>query len=216
MYDGHLLGIVASDEVNKTTYIAFRSTVYSHEISDDLAYAQDMVSGNETINMTKNITTAINDTIQIHSGFEGIWQDIKKQVYEGISSSITAGNNGSLCVAGHSLGAAVATISAFHFIYDEQLPPQTHIVTAVFGCPRVGNSEFADYMNQLQHLDLLRIVNSTDVFCDVPLSVMPNFCDISKPYSFTHTHNNSTFTKQMHSLFANHHISLYLKQMQLF
>ncbi|XP_022960402.1 phospholipase A(1) DAD1, chloroplastic-like [Cucurbita moschata] len=72
----------------------------------------------------------------------------------------------SITITGHSLGAAVATLTAYdiNVTFRQQVP----LVTVVsFGGPRVGNKDFQRSLEE-QGTKVLRIVNSGDVVTKVP------------------------------------------------
>lgn len=76
----------------------------------------------------------------------------------------------SLTVTGHSLGAALATLTAYDITmtaaFDRRLPPP--MVTVIsFGGPRVGDRRFREELER-QGTKVLRIVNSDDVITKVP------------------------------------------------
>lgn len=71
----------------------------------------------------------------------------------------------SITITGHSLGAALAILSAYDITTTVKHAPLVTVIS--FGGPRVGNDEFR---RQLEHSGtrILRIVNSDDVITKVP------------------------------------------------
>jgi predicted lipase len=98
--------------------------------------------------------------VRVHSGFLQGYQSIAAQLHDqGLF-------NGRLMIAGHSLGAALATLTTAEFL-------RSGIDVCAcysFGCPRIGNAGFA---KQLADLPLYRIVNGCDVVTGIPLTVGP-------------------------------------------
>ncbi|XP_020238846.1 phospholipase A(1) DAD1, chloroplastic [Cajanus cajan] len=78
-----------------------------------------------------------------------------------------AGEPLSLTVTGHSLGAALATLTAYDIkaTFISRLSMTTTVVS--FGGPRVGNRRFRQQLEK-QGTKVLRIVNSDDVVTKVP------------------------------------------------
>jgi Lipase (class 3) len=98
----------------------------------------------------------------VHQGFQdylsSVWATVSKLV-----SDYRAGHqNQQICITGHSLGAALATL-AFHQLQDG------HASLYTFGCPRVGNQTFCnDLMLASRTQGLYRIVDNEDVVTHIP------------------------------------------------
>ncbi|KAJ1443671.1 Fungal lipase-like domain [Sesbania bispinosa] len=71
----------------------------------------------------------------------------------------------SLTITGHSLGAALATLSAYDITTTFKDAPLVTVIS--FGGPRVGNEKFRSQLEQ-SGTRILRIVNSDDVITKVP------------------------------------------------
>ncbi|KAK7374459.1 hypothetical protein VNO80_07889 [Phaseolus coccineus] len=84
------------------------------------------------------------------------------------------GENLSLTITGHSLGAALATLTAYDIKNSFPRPP--HVTVISFGGPRVGNRSFRRRLEE-QGSKVLRIVNSDDVITKIPGFV---FDDVEK------------------------------------
>ncbi|CAF2150646.1 phospholipase A1-Ibeta2, chloroplastic [Brassica rapa] len=76
-----------------------------------------------------------------------------------------AGEELSISVTGHSLGAAIALLAAGDIA--ERVPNAPPVSVFSFGGPRVGNREFADRLVS-KGVKVLRVVNSQDVVTKVP------------------------------------------------
>ncbi|XP_010449712.1 PREDICTED: phospholipase A1-Ibeta2, chloroplastic-like [Camelina sativa] len=76
-----------------------------------------------------------------------------------------AGEELSISVTGHSLGAAIALLAADDIA--ERVPLAPPVAVFSFGGPRVGNREFADRLDS-KGVKVLRVVNSQDVVTKVP------------------------------------------------
>jgi predicted lipase len=77
-----------------------------------------------------------------------------------------------IILTGHSLGAAVATLSAVDLIKNG-----TSVSLYTFGSPRVGNKEFADYVRSLysklpDKFNSYRFTHYRDVIVHVPYASM--------------------------------------------
>ncbi|WMV49852.1 hypothetical protein MTR67_043237 [Solanum verrucosum] len=86
-----------------------------------------------------------------------------KKIYDGETLSFT--------IAGHSLGAALATLTAYDI---KQFFRDIPLVTVMsFGGPRVGNHSFRYHLDK-QGTKILRIVNSDDLITKIPGFVIDN------------------------------------------
>jgi hypothetical protein len=129
--------------------------------------------------------------------------------YEGMEwmwKELAAMSTNPVVVTGHSLGAARADILCALMV-DERKPP---IHRAVFGEPRPGLQDFADFIkdvpgNGYRNAD----ASGHDIVTDVPLNLTGNLSFIHpKPLvDVTASPTGSFF--ETHSPFAYHHIQLY-------
>ncbi|XP_042490113.1 phospholipase A(1) DAD1, chloroplastic-like [Macadamia integrifolia] len=71
----------------------------------------------------------------------------------------------SLTITGHSLGAALATLTAYDITTNFRQPPLVTVIS--FGAPRVGNRGFRCHVENCGS-KVLRIVNSDDLVTKVP------------------------------------------------
>lgn len=102
------------------------------------------------------------DICQAHT--MSIQETVKQSLEQALHSS---DQEISIHVAGHSLGAALATICALHAsILCEEHHRQCPINLYTFASPRVGNPQFARCCNQ--RLKAFRIANSEDVVPGIP------------------------------------------------
>jgi predicted lipase len=109
---------------------------------------------------------------RVHAGFHlqhlSLWEQIKTHLARDNSFA------SKIFVTGHSLGGALATLFAAELAC---LVPRLSVTCYVFGSPRVGNRSFAEGVQALPNLSMLRINNQYDI---VPWGP---WC------GFTHTHD---------------------------
>lgn len=79
----------------------------------------------------------------LHTGFYTGWQALKQGVTSAVTQVLNEVPSGEVYVVGHSLGAALASLAALQL--DTLLPKGRAHVQGVwlFGCPRVGDPEWA-------------------------------------------------------------------------
>ncbi|PON31490.1 Fungal lipase-like domain containing protein [Parasponia andersonii] len=74
----------------------------------------------------------------------------------------------SVVIAGHSLGASLAVLSAFDFAEHEAVTKDTLVTAFVFGCPQVGNKEFRERVESHRNLKILHTRNTIDFITRYP------------------------------------------------
>jgi hypothetical protein len=139
--------------------------------------------------------------VKVHSGFMDIYAEIRDQVIS------HASNVDEICIAGHSLGGALAQIATCDLA---SLTP-TPISTVVFGCPRVGNEHFASNLLNLENIThFVMVTNTCDLVTDVPLAVQPVLKAPNTPMFYTHPSNTThQFTDNRGTWIENHMIGVY-------
>ncbi|XP_078152357.1 phospholipase A1-II 5-like [Carex rostrata] len=82
----------------------------------------------------------------------------------------------SIVCTGHSLGAALATLSAFDIVESGLAKldgkPDIQVTSIVFGSPQVGNKEFKERLEMHQNLRVLRVKNKPDVIPIYPTGIL--------------------------------------------
>jgi triacylglycerol lipase len=129
-------------------YIAFRG---SESIQDWLANARFLPSERE-------------DGVKIHTGFlaalDEVWADLAEA--EG-----HAGQTEPLVATGHSLGGALAHLSAWRWAKAGRAVHGVY----TFGAPRVGHRDFRSSYDALLGARTLRVINHVDIVTRVPFLI---------------------------------------------
>lgn len=97
---------------------------------------------------------------KFHDGFHDMLLGTREveRIYNKLKLSVTK-----VYITGHSLGGALATI---FYSYCKKCDIDAELVT--FGSPRVGDKEFAEYLNSGNPEKMRRYVNGSDVVCRIP------------------------------------------------
>ena len=93
----------------------------------------------------------------VHSGFAKAWRSIDSQLF-----NLLEGNCLPVFITGHSLGAALATLTAAKM--KESLLFES---CYTFGSPRIGNHSF---IQAIQNMNIYRVINNCDIVSLLPLN----------------------------------------------
>ena len=74
----------------------------------------------------------------------------------------------SIISTGHSLGAVLATLSAFDIVENEIVPSDVSVSAILFASPHVGNKEFNDQIIKHSNLRILSVKNTIDLVPGYP------------------------------------------------
>ena len=130
----------------KSLYVVFRGTSSKKDAQNDASIDK---------------VPFIAEGDKVHIGFLSSWHSVMDVVLKNIAKM---SGYDKIVVCGHSLGAAVATLSAYHI---------SHVVDGVdiecctIGSPRVGNKTFKDNYDG-RKIKTLRIVHNNDVVTHSP------------------------------------------------
>jgi hypothetical protein len=98
----------------------------------------------------------------VHSGFLRYLNEVRPQVTQCVADYRINHPTQNICITGHSLGAALATL-AFTRLND----PASSLIT--FGCPRVGNQAYCDIVAAAARTRACyRAVDNLDIVTHVP------------------------------------------------
>jgi len=106
--------------------------------------------------------------VKIHTGFLNSYKavGIRDEILNVIDDDIKV-----IKICGHSLGAALSILCALDIAHSF---PDRNIEVIVFGCPRVGNREFAKQYNRLVP-KTIRVENGNDIVTKIPLPMINSF-----------------------------------------
>lgn len=172
-----------------TLYMALRGTKTSQEWTYDLQTNQTPLQSS-----WPSITNA---NILVHTGFLAIFNQLKSAMDQVIRDT----NPSQIMIAGHSLGAAVASLAGLAYFSVKPL------VVYAFASPRVGNTGFSETISV--SFPLFRISNQSDLVNDIPLAVMFNLQGNYNPYLYDQAGTNYSFNLNWGSWKNNHLLPVY-------
>lgn len=116
---------------------------------------------------------------KVHGGFLNAWQDAEPFAMTFINAALAEYPAFRLVLAGHSLGAAAATVAA---AYLRKAGQPCDLYT--YGSPRVGNEEFVQYMMATNGSSNFRVTHWDDPVPQVPPTswLMGSYRHISPEY----------------------------------
>lgn len=175
----------------KVVCVAFRGTE-TNKLQDVLADLNAIPSA-LTVNMSsdkyamKPTPEYLDTDIRLHAGFMRAYNSIRESILRVIYDLTGWEEKWTVCITGHSLGGALATICAFECANRRFTPPLTAWQNAKaymgmtnqekklapkvgmmnFGAPRVGNGKFVEVYNETVK-ESLRVINANDLVHFLP------------------------------------------------
>jgi predicted lipase len=138
------------------------------------------------------------DGVMVHQGFFDIFEKLKQRLQDVLDAEST--DNLNVYIGGHSLGAAIATLSSYFFA------DQYNLAAYTFGSPRTGNEALSLSVSY----PLFRITNYADIVTTLPFSVMFNSDIPNEPYLYAPAGTEDGFTLNWGSIKNNHFMNVYI------
>ena len=146
---------------------------------------------------------------KLHQGFYQMFEfDYKRVLDDFVSSSPTLLEKGmTIYLIGQSLGSMQAQLAA---VYLKQLGAKD-IRLFTFSSSRLGNRAMAKRVNE-SCTESFTFLNTEDLFCNLPLAVMPYYRNQKMGLSYYHAGNQIVWlTMNEESMCANHSSKTYIK-----
>jgi hypothetical protein len=146
----------------------------------------------------------------VHSGVLALFQELIPQLNSIFRTA--AGRFDRTVISGHSLGAAIASLTSVHLA--AVVTPNLPIFTYVFGEPRVGNIAYATCIQNLFSSRFWRVNNLDDLIPTLPLPIMPNVAVPTMPFVYEMEGDIVSFRLNWASQTLNHGINIYIAFLQ--
>jgi hypothetical protein len=160
--------VLAQDTTNpEKMYILFRGTLFDYEWKHDFDYVQTPV----TVGARKG---------NVHKGFQKMYLSYRPYLVTKLAEYAVT----EVCVAGHSLGAALSLLAAYDLA--SALGSDVQVNCFTFAPPKLGDATFVMTFNSLPNIKLTQYLNEADLVPLLPLSVMPNTWSPKKPLFYEH------------------------------
>jgi len=123
---------------------------------------------------------------QVHDGFQATFERTSDAILSNVTAALKSKNTNKLTVVGHSLGAAIAVMDAVRL--RQTLDSSVEMTTTVFGLPRGGNQDWADFVDAQLGNTLTHVSNKNDPVPTVP----PRFLDFQHPSGEAHINSDDS------------------------
>ncbi|KAJ7886884.1 alpha/beta-hydrolase [Mycena olivaceomarginata] len=143
-----------------------QSLVVAHEGTDAkniLSILNDAQFGLVALNATRFPETA-GKNITVHDGFQKTFERTADSLLAGVMSGLKSTGVKKVVVTGHSLGAALATMTGA--MIKDAVDPSVDVSVTGFGLPRGGNQAWADFLDS--QVGVTFVSNQNDPVPTVP------------------------------------------------
>ncbi|RKO86071.1 Alpha/Beta hydrolase protein, partial [Blyttiomyces helicus] len=148
---------VGADDARGSVIVSFRGTIKT--LSDWL----------HDFNAVFKVTPSYLPTGKVSRGFSEVYDTVQAFLQQALPAAVAANPGYSVSFTGHSLGGASATLAAADaFEYLNGTVSTSDIFLITVGCPRVGDANFASYMDQAGLGGIWRSANLGDTVPKVP------------------------------------------------
>ncbi|EJF64333.1 lipase [Dichomitus squalens] len=120
----------------------------------------------ELVNLDSTLFPGLDSSIEAHKGFADAHADSATDVLAAVQQTMSLFNTSDVLVTGHSLGAA---ISLLHSVYIPLHVPSAKVTFVGYGLPRVGNQQFADYVDAHDAITSVTHINNKED----PIPILP-------------------------------------------
>jgi predicted lipase len=103
--------------------------------------------------------------VGVEHGMYSVYASMRTDVLSTLNNMVSKYGTRRLLITGHSLGGALATLTAFDLLYSKAPFVVDDLIT--FGSPRVGNEQFAQYFEQFD-VRITRATHYRDIVPHVP------------------------------------------------
>jgi predicted lipase len=150
-----IFGLIGKNILEKTAFVAFRGT-------------ETLFDWKNNIEVMYEPYAFVKDAGDVHFGFQSLYTIMRESVITSLSK--ICGDCEQVFVTGHSLGGALALLSALDIAFNTEKNLTPKLIT--FAGPRVGLFKFHQFFNH-RVPSCYRVVASGDIVPHLPLFVPP-------------------------------------------
>ncbi|KAK7461011.1 hypothetical protein VKT23_008938 [Stygiomarasmius scandens] len=135
--------------------------------------------------LDSSLFPGVSSSVKAHSGFAAEQAKTATTILSAVQTALSAHGASSVTMVGHSLGAAISLLDSIYL--PLHLPSGTTFRTILYGLPRVGNPDFADYVDA--HASVTHINNKED-----PIPIVPGrFLGYAHPNGEVHIQDSGVW-----------------------
>ncbi|KAJ3487874.1 hypothetical protein NLI96_g3231 [Meripilus lineatus] len=164
-----------------------KTVIVSHQGTDTSKLMPILTDANIILRkFDSTLFPGISSDVKVHDGFADSQARSAADILAAVRTALSSNNANQVTIVGHSLGAALALIDA---VYLPLHLPGVSFKTVGYGMPRVGNQEFADYVDA--HVTSLTHVNNKKD----PVPILPGrFLGYHHPSGEVHIGSNGVWS----------------------
>ncbi|KAF9269337.1 lipase [Marasmius fiardii PR-910] len=149
---------VGYDPTLKTVIVGHQGTDFSkiQAIITDAKFVPE--------SLDPSLFPGVPSTVKVHDGFRDEHAKTATQVLANVQKALSENSANQVTVVGHSMGGALALLSGLYLRL--QLPAATNVRVINYASPRVGNPDFASFVDS--KIPLNRITNKKDIVPILP------------------------------------------------
>ncbi|EGF78456.1 hypothetical protein BATDEDRAFT_26491 [Batrachochytrium dendrobatidis JAM81] len=158
------VGYVGINNQLKTIIVSYRGTMGSVDWRQNLRAVTTLIQ--ELYEYPKK---HIFNEARVHAGFLGEFMRIRDTVARALLMAISLHPEYKIHITGHSKGGTLATLTAVDLYMTHDLPnieKKVHLIT--FGTPRVGNREWAAWLDGIPFAEAIRVIHQNDPVVHLP------------------------------------------------
>ncbi|AOW01572.1 Alpha/Beta hydrolase protein [Yarrowia lipolytica] len=139
-FETSITGFLSIDHVKKEKYVVYRGTYDIGDVYTDIQLSQSpFLVTPSALGSTANLC----EGCTIHDGWNKAYNETMGIIGDKLADHVNSNPDYRLVVTGHSLGAAIAVLSATSLKVNGQDP---YLYT--YGQPRIGNANFANFVSK--------------------------------------------------------------------
>jgi hypothetical protein len=136
--------------------------------------------------LSSSLFPGIPSSVEVHSGFASEQARTAPTILSYVEKTLTAHGTSSVTVVGHSLGAALALLDG---VFLHLQLPSARVNVVSYGMPRVGNQDFANWVDSNLSGQVAHVNNEED-----PIPILPGkFLGFVHPSGEVHITDSGTW-----------------------